>query len=368
MAVREIPSAGPWITEKEVAYVQDAAANGWYKNWSGYIDRFEKAFAEWIGVRFALSTASCSGALQIVMRALGVGPGDEVIAPEVTWIATVTGACHLGAKPVFVDVDPETWCLDPDAFRRAITPRTKAVIPVDMYGHPADKEAILQIAAEHDVAVIEDAAPGIGSKVNGRMCGSFGLAGTFSFQGAKPLVTGEGGMLVTDDEDFYDRCYYYWDYCREKDKVLYNSDVGYKFKMSNVQAALGLAQLERADEIIGKRRQIFFGYRDRLGDIPGLGMNVERENCFCNFYVPTIVLNGEFAVTAQELMDAMDAAGIRNRPFFRPLSKLPMFEAAETPVADHLGANGINLPCASMLTEDDVDYVSGFIRRHLLAQ
>lgn len=365
MAQREIPSAGPWITDKEVAYVQDAAAHGWYKNWSGYIDRFEAAFARWVGVRHALSTSSCTGAIHIAARALGLKPGDEVICPEVTWIGTIVGFCHVGATPVFVDVDPDTWCLDPDAFRRALTPRTRAVIPVDMYGTPADRDAILQIAAEHGVAVIEDAAPGIGSKFKGRMCGSFGLAGVFSFQGAKPLATGEGGMLVTSDDNFFDRCHYYWDHCRAKDRVLYNADVGFKYKMSNVQAALGLAQLERADEIIGKRRQIFFWYRDRLGDVPGLKLNVEPEGCYCNYYVPTIILDGDFPITAQELMARMDAAGIHNRPFFRPLSKMPMFRPAVTPVADRLAERGVNLPCATVLTEDDVDYVSRFVRREL---
>jgi perosamine synthetase len=362
---REIPSAGPWITDKEVAYVSDAVAHGWYKDWSGYIDRFEAAFASWIGTKHALSTSSCTGAIHIAARALELQPGDEVIAPEVTWIATVTGFCHVGAKPVFVDVDPETWCLDPEAFRRAITPRTRAVIPVDTYGTPADRDAILAIAAEHEIAVIEDAAPGIGSKYHGRLCGAFGLAGVFSFQGAKPLATGEGGMLVTSDDDFYDRCYYYWDHCREKGKVLYNTDVGFKYKMSNIQAALGLAQLERVDEIIARRRQIFFRYRDRLGDITGLRMNVEPAGCFCNYYVPTIILDGDFPVDAQQLMDSMDAAGFRNRPFFRPLSKLPMFTPAHTPVADRLAARGVNLPCASRLVEKDVDDVSAFVRRAL---
>lgn len=365
MTVREIPSAGPWITEKEVQYVADATAHGWYSDWSGYITRLERAFAAYIGTKYALSTSSCTGALQITLRALGLKPGDEVIVPEVTWLATVAPACLLGLQPVFVDVDPATWCLDPDAFRRAITPRTKAVIPVDMYGHPCDKEAIARIAAEHDIQVIEDAAPGIGSKYHGKLCGAFGLAGCFSFQGAKPLVCGEGGMIVTNDDAFYERCYYYWDYCREKGKVLYNTDIGYKFKMSNIQAALALAQVERADEIITKRRQIFFWYRQRLQDVAGLRLNVEQPGCYCNFYVPTIVLDGRFAVDAQTLMKQLDEVGIRNRPFFRPLSKLPMFTPAHTPVADFLGANGVNLPCASKLSEDDVDYVCRHVRQFL---
>lgn len=362
---REIPSGGPWITSKEVEYVSDAVENGWYENWHGYLDRFEEGMRNLTQRRFALATSSCTGALHIAMKALGLGPGDEVIAPETTWLATVTGVAYVGAKPVFVDVEPDTWCLDPKAFERAITPRTKAVIPVHMYGHPADMSAIEEIAKAHDIQVIEDAAPGIGSTLDGTPCGKFGLASCFSFQGAKPLVMGEGGCLVTDDEEFYRRCYYYWDHCRDTSKVLYNTDIGFKYKLSNIQAALGTAQLERAEEIIAKRRQIFFWYRERLEDIDGLRLNVERPNAYNSFYVPTIVIDRNFAVDAQELMRRLDEDGVRNRPFFRCLSKFPMFEEAETPVADYLAEHGVNLPCASKLTEDDVDYAAAAVRRHL---
>ena len=365
MENQNIPSAGPWITDKEVAYVTDAVCNGWYANWSGYIDRFEKSFAEYIGVRHALSTSSCTGALQIILRALNIGPGDEVIVPEVTWVATCTGVKLLGATPVFVDVEADTWCMDPEAVKKAITKNTRAIIPVDMYGHPADKDALAAIADEHGLSIIEDAAPGIGSRYQGRMVGSFGKASAFSFQGAKPLVTGEGGMIVTDDDDFFDRCYYYWDHCREPGKVLFNSDIGYKFKMANPLAALGLAQLERADEIISKRRQIFAWYNQRLEAIDGLRLNVERPGCYSNFYVPTIILEGSFPISVEELMRKMDASGIANRPFFRPLSKLPMFTPAQTPVADRLARQGINLPCASIMNEEQVERVCTLIRREV---
>ena len=353
---REISSGGPWITDKETEYVSDACANGWYSNWHGYLDRFEAAMADYSGARFALATSSCTGALHIAMKALGLGPGDEVIVPETTWVATVTCVCYVGAKPVFVDVERDTWCLDPESFARAITVRTKAVIPVHMYGHPADMDAIEELARENGIAVIEDAAPGIGSKYKGRPTGTLGLAGTFSFQGAKPIVTGEGGMLVTNDENFYDRAYYYWDHCRDPNATLMTTGIGLKYKMSNIQAALGLAQIERADEIIGKRRQIFQWYRERLGHINGLTLNVERPDCYNNFYVPTIVLDRDFGITPTDLMARLDDEGVRNRPFFRCISKLPMFEPAETPVADHLAARGINLPCATLLREEDVDY------------
>lgn len=368
MTNREVPSGGPWITEREIDYVTDACANGWYNHWQDYLNRFEQAMCGLTGSKYAIATSSCTGALHIAMLALGLKPGDEVIMPEITWIATATGVCYTGATPVFVDLEPDTWCLDPEAFRAAITPRTKAVIPVHMYGHPADMHAINAIAAEYGITVIEDAAPGIGSRYHDKPVGSLGLAAAFSFQGAKPLVTGEGGALVTSDENFYDRAYYYWDHCRDTSQVLFNTDIGVKYKMANVLAALGLAQVERADEIIGKRRQIFFWYRDRLGDIPGLQLNVERENIYNNFYVPTIVLDADFGIEPVELMKRMDAAGVRNRPFFRCLSKFPMFEPAKTPVSDHLAARGINLPCASRLTEDDVDYAASVVRNVLLGK
>ena len=363
---RDIPSGGPWITDKEVQYVADATANGWYKNWSGYIDRFQSAMCTYTGTQFSLATSSCTGALHLAMAALEIKPGDEVIVPETTWIATASCICYMGATPVFVDVERDTWCMDPEAFRKAITSRTKAVIPVHMFGHPADMDTINAIATDHGITVIEDAAPGVGSRYKGRPTGSLGLAGAFSFQGAKPLVTGEGGLLCTSDQNFYDRAYFYWDHGRDKDKVLFNSGIGFKYKMSNIQAALGLAQVERADEIIAKRRQIFFWYKEGLGDIEGLSMNVEREGIFNNFYVPTIVLDRPFRQSPQEIMDEMDKHGVRNRPFFRCISKFPMFQPASTPVADHLAAQGINLPCATKLTHDDVDFAIEVVRHALL--
>jgi len=363
--VRDIPSGGPWITDKEIRYVADACENGWYNDWDGYIKRFESAVAEFTDNRFSIATSSCTGALHLAMLALGLGPGDEVVVPEVTWIAAVTGIRYVGATPVFVDVEPDTWCLDPECFRKAVTPNTKAVIPVHMYGHPADMDAINLIADENGIKVIEDAAPGIGSRYDDRPVGSLGFASAFSFQGAKPLVTGEGGMLLTNDENFYDRAHYFADHCRDPNQILYNTDIGVKYKISNIQAALGLAQIERADEIIAKRRQIFFWYQERLGDIDGLQLNTERGNCFNNFYVPTMILNKDFSPSCEELMAAMNAHGVNNRPFFRPISKFPMFKPAQTPVADNISARGINLPAATRLEEDDVDFAASVVRELL---
>jgi len=362
---REIPSGGPWITKHELNYVSDACLNGWYQNWHNYLDRFEEAIANYTNTKYAIATSSCTGALHLSMAALSIERGDEVIVPETTWVSTAMCVCYVGAKPVFVDVEKDTWCIDPDKFKSAITPRTKAVIPVHMYGHPAEMDSISKIAKEHGISVIEDAAPGIGSLYFQRPVGSLGDAATFSFQGAKPLVTGEGGAFVTNDKKIYDKAYYYWDHCRDNSKPLYVTGVGFKYKMSNIQAALGLAQLERAKEIIDKRRKIFYWYHDRLKDIPGLLMNTERSGIRNNYYVPTIILDNDFEFSRDEVMEKMDNEGVRNRPFFRCISKLPMFQPAYTPVADFLAERGINLPCATKLSEDDVDYASRVIQKIL---
>jgi len=360
--MKKIPSAGPWITDKEVKYVTDACKNGWYESWSGYLDQFEEAFAEYIGVKHALATSSCTGALHITMKALGLGPGDEVIVPESTWIATATCVSYVGATPVFADIEQDTWCISPDDIKNKITSKTKAIIPVHMYGHPADMMTINSIAEEYDITVIEDAAPGIGSKINDRAVGSFGKAAAFSFQGAKPIVTGEGGMLVTDDENFYDKAHYYWDHCRDNTQVLFNTDVGLKYKMSNIQAALGLAQLERIDEIIEKRRSIFNWYNQRIGDNKLIALNVERDGYYNNFYVPTMILSDESGLDYEVVMDRLTEKGVINRPFFRCISKMmPQYQNTDTPIADSITSRGINLPCASMLSEDDVDYASSVI-------
>lgn len=358
--MKTVASAGPWITQLEIDYVTDACANGWYGNWSGYIDKFEESFADWVGTKYAISTSSCTGALHIIMAALDIKEGDEVIVPEATWIATLSAIIYLGATPVFADIEEDTWCISPDDIERKITSRTKAIIPVHNYGHPADMRRIKEIASKYDIYVVEDAAPGIGSKIDGALVGGFGDVASFSFQGAKPLATGEGGMIVTNNEDIYKRCYYYWDHCRGSGKVLWNTDIGFKYKMSNLQAALGLGQLERVDDIIEKRRQIFFWYKEIFGENDRFVMNTERSGYYNSFYVPTIVLNNSYTESQRDaLCDRMSEAGVLNRPFWRAISKMvPRFDAANTPIADGICARGINLPCASKLERDDIEYAA----------
>src|SRR5262245_29749007 len=253
-----IPVAGPWITEKEVSYVADAASNDWYDNAGRYVVKFEAAFATYLGVRHAISLPSCTSGLHLALAALRIGPRDEVIVPDCTWIATSAPISYCGATPVFVDIDARSWCIDVASFRKAITSRTRAVIPVDLYGDMPNWNDLLAAAREHKIHVIEDAAEAIGSMYGSSRAGSLGDMGVFSFHGSKTLTTGEGGMLVTNDEKLYQRALVLRDHGRAPgDRQFFNREVAFKYKMSSLQAAFGLAQLERINELITQKRQIF---------------------------------------------------------------------------------------------------------------
>jgi perosamine synthetase len=362
---KTILTAGPSITEKEISYVTDAVTNGWNQHWGDYIAKFEKSFAEYVGTKHALATSSCTGALHLILASLGVKPGDEVIVPEITWIATASAACYMGAKPVFVDVEEDTWCMCPKALEKAITPRTKVIIPVHIYGHPANMDEIMAIAAKHGIDVVEDAAPSLGANIRGKRTGSFGRAAAFSFQGAKIMVTGEGGMLVTDDTELYERIKGLWDHGRDPHKTFWNSSIGYKYKMSNIQAALGLAQLERIEELVEKKREIYRWYAEGLEGCPHIRLNAERAGCRNIMWMTSIILSNDAPVQREELMKKLKEANADSRPFFYPMSVFPMFESANTPTAAKVSKGGINLPSGHNLTREQVDFVCDVIRHHL---
>lgn len=344
-----ILTAGPSITEKEKSYVADAVANGWNSDWDGYIRRFEDEFARYIGGGRALTTSSCTGALHLALLGLGVGPGDEVVVPDITWVASASSVAYTGARPVFADIDPQTWCMDPDSLAERVTPKTKAVMPVHLYGHPAQMDAICEVARKHDLKVVEDAAPSLGARYGEKRTGSMGDASAFSFQGAKIATAGEGGMLVAGDE-LHARAAKLGDHGRSTEKRLWNDELGYKYKMSNVQAALGLAQLERIEELVDKKRQIFGWYEERLGG--RLQMNAEKPGCRNIYWMTTVVVTGR-----DRIMQELLKYNIDSRPVFYPLSSMPMFESVHNSNADAFSRGGINLPSGHNLTEDDVDYV-----------
>jgi perosamine synthetase len=358
---RRIPVAGPWITEKEVNYVADAAANDWYDNASRYVAKFEVAFAAYVGVRHAVSLPSCTSGIHLSLAALGVGPGDEVIVPECTWIATAAPISYVGAIPVFVDIDPRSWCIDVESFRHAITSQTRAVIPVDLYGDMPDWSDLLVAARAHEIPVIEDAAEAIGATYRSSQAGSLGDIGVFSFHGSKTLTTGEGGMLVTNDDKIYERVLVLRDHGRAPgDRQFFNREVAFKYKMSSLQAAFGLAQLERIDELIERKRQIFSWYRERLASDCRFTLNDPAPDVFSSYWMVTVLLPPSCAARRDEIRARLAEQGIDTRPFFHPLSALPAYTGQgrggpeRNPTSYSTGARGINLPSALNLTQDDV--------------
>ena len=245
---KTILTAGPSITRREIAYVLDAVEHGWNEDWNLYIRRFEDAFAERVGVSHALSTSSCTGALHLALKALEIGPGHEVLVPESTWVATASAVTYVGATPVMVDVEPDTWCMDPNLAEQAITPRTRAMIPVHLYGQPANMNKLVPLARSRGLAIIEDAAPALGATISTpegeQPVGSLGDIACFSFQGAKIMTTGEGGMAVTSSKTLFERMKFYNEHGRAPGGSGFQiAEVGFKYKMSNIQAALGLGQL-----------------------------------------------------------------------------------------------------------------------------
>jgi perosamine synthetase len=362
-----IPIAGPWVTEKEVAYIADAAANGWYEQAGLYVEKFEVAFAKYLGSRHAMAVPHCTSAIHLALAGLGIGEGDEVIVPEITWIASAAPIDYVGATPVFADIDPTTWCISPQSVRDRINERTKAIIPVGLYGLVPDMTSLRAIASEHGLHIIEDAAQAIGSKYQDRLAGTFGDVGVFSFHGTKTMTTGEGGMFVTDNTELFERVQVLRDHGRTKANFrnFYNTEVAFKYRMSSLQAAFGYGQLERIDELVARKRELFHWYEARLSDIPGLTLNAEPDGYFNTYWMTTIVLPPDCRLDAQQVIAAFAERAIDARPFFHPLSSLPAYsrlaEAAEAKArnttAYSISPRALNLPSAMRLTEEQVDRV-----------
>ncbi|MCC7411654.1 MAG: DegT/DnrJ/EryC1/StrS family aminotransferase [Gammaproteobacteria bacterium] len=366
-----IPVSGPWITAREVDYVRDAVASAWYAQANVYHDRFERAFAAYTGAAHAVALPSCTAAIHLSLLALGVGPGDEVVVPDVTWIASAAPVSYVGATPVFADIEADTWCLSAAAFEACVSPRTRAVIPVDLYGGMPDLAAISEIARAHGVAVIEDAAEALGSSRDGRRAGSFGTTGVFSFHGSKTLTTGEGGMLITGDDAIHARVLRLRDHGRPPgDRHFLNAEIAWKYKMSAMQAALGLAQLERIDELIEKKRLIFDWYRQRLADVPQIRLNAEPAGMCNSYWMVTVILDAAVGLGKEAVMSHLLENMIDSRPFFHPLSSLPAYSdlpqaaaaRARNRVSYELSPYGVNLPSGLLLEEADVDRVCAVLR------
>lgn len=370
-----IPVAAPIIGEREVEYVTDAVKSGWVSSIGPYLDRFERGFAEYCGSRHGIALSNGTVALHLALRTLGIGPGDEVLVPDLTFAATAHAVLEAGATPVFVDVDESTWCIDPEAAARALTSRTRAIIPVHLYGHPADMPKLQALVAGRDIALIEDAAEAHGATIGSRRVGSLGTVGVFSFYGNKVITTGEGGMLVTDDDAVADRARFLKDHGMSKERRYFHTELAFNYRMTNLQAALGVAQLEQVDLFVAKKRQLMAWYREDLGDLAALVLNPERAGFSSVFWMVSAVLSAELAAERDHVASALKAAGVDSRPFFVPMTELPHLRPYRAvgaagdgcPVSARLAARGLNLPSGCGLTRSDVRQATGALRAAIRA-
>lgn len=353
-----IPVAAPVLDGKEIEYVVDCIRSGWVSSLGDYVRRFEREFAAYCGVRYGVATHNGTVALHLVLAALGIGKGDEVIVPSLTFVATGNAVAYTGASPVFVDSDPATWTIDPQAVARAITPRTRAIIAVHLYGHPADMDALRALADEHGLVLIEDAAEAHGARYKGRRTGSLGDVAVFSFYGNKIITTGEGGMIVSDDGALIERCYFLENQAKAPDNPYWHTEIGYNYRMTNLQAALGVAQLERIEEFITARLRNAHHYHQRLKDVPGITLPPCAEWAMNVYWMYTILIEDAFGLSRDTLMIRLRERGIETRPVFYPLHRLPMYDCGQSlPVAEEIARKGINLPSGSALTLAEVDTV-----------
>jgi len=361
--LERIPIYQPDLSGNERAYVLDCIETGWISANGSYVPRFENAFAEYLGLRYCSTVSSGTTALQTAVGVLGIGPGDEVIVPTLSYIAPVNAVAATGAKVVFVDSLPDTWQMDPADVERKITERTKAIIAVHLYGGVCQMDKLVKVARAGGLFLIEDCAEAFGSKYDGTSAGGFGDVSTFSFFGNKTITTGEGGMVATGSKDLHELIR------RFKNQGLpgggreyWHETLGFNYRMPNLSAAIGLAQLERANEFIEKKRRIAEWYSYSLKDLP-LQMHRETEGMFHTYWMVSILCDDADAVTP--LRVALDAEGIETRPLFPPVHSLPIYSRYQDhyPCAEDLSKRGTSLPSWPGLQEQHVDFISTMVKR-----
>ena len=362
MSDRFIPVSAPTLVGNEKRYVMDCLDTNWISARGQYVDRFEQEFAKFCGAKHGIACTNGTVALHLALLALGVGPGDEVIVPTLTFVATANAVRYCGATPVLVDCEAETWNIDPGLIESRITPRTKGIIVVHLYGHPVEMDAVMSIAQRHKLFVMEDAAEAHGALYRGRMAGAIGDIGTFSFFGNKVISTGEGGMITTSDDKLADTMRQLKEQGVDPKLRYWYPVVGYNYRMTNITAAIGLAQVEKIDWHIQRRIEIARRYQENLRGIRGLSWQVEKPQTRHVFQFVTVLVNGEAGKTRDEVIAHLASRQVEGRPVVFPMHTLPPYRdhvrGQKFPVAERISAQGINLPTSAGLTREDVDYVS----------
>ncbi len=352
-----IPVSKPAITAEDIRLVTDAVSSGWVSSFGTYIDRFEREFAELCGVRHCVLTSNGTVAIHLALKVLNIGPGDEVIVPDLTFVATANAVVHAEATPVIADVRLSDWCLDPESVERLITPRTRAIIPVHLFGHPAAMEELRALAQHHKLMIIEDAAEAHGAEYRGRKVGGLGDCATFSFYGNKMITTGEGGAITTDSDEVAQRARFLRDHGMSKVKRYWHTEVGYNYRMTNLQAALGVAQLGQFDSFMAERDRILESYRRHLAPY-GVSLNPHLVDTRPVNWITCALLDGVTREERDTVIARLYEKGIDTRPFFYPLSSLPMYARESGPVSEFLSAHGINLPTYPGLSDSDIGHIS----------
>lgn len=356
----KIPVYQPFIAGNEKKYVNECIDTNWISSKGSFISRFEKSFADYIGINNAITVTNGTSALHLALRTLGITAGDEVIVPTFTYIATISVVMYTGATPVFVDSLIDTWQMDPAQIEKKINKRTRAIIAVHLYGQPTDMSTIRQIADKHKLYVIEDCAEAIGSRIENRHVGTFGDISAFSFYGNKTITTGEGGMLVTNNKTFYERAYSLKMHCVSPVKEYWHTDIGYNYRMTNIAAAIGLAQLENINEILALKRRVMLTYNKYLEGLP-VSPHQEQKGTTHSYWMYSILV--EKQAQRDALRNHLLEYGIETRPTFYPVHLMPMFNVKQGtfPVAEDISTRGINLPSYPQLTEFDIQYITNAI-------
>ena len=354
----KIPISEPYIAKNQRRYVSDCIDSNWISSSGKYIKKFEENFARFASSRHAISVCNGTCALHLALAALGVKDGDEVIVPDLTFVATANSVAYTGARPVFVDIKKEDWCMDASLIEEKITPRTKGIIPVHLYGNSCDMEKITRIAKKHDIFVIEDAAEAIGASYDGKQVGSIGDIGCFSFYGNKVITTGEGGICTTDNEELKQKMELLKDHGMSKDEKYYHPVIGFNYRMTNIQAAIGLAQLEDIDFILKQRDRVCRLYSELIKPIKGIELAVPNKRSRSACWLFSAMLNDKFPIDRNELISHLENDGLDSRPFFHPMHSLPSFrEHKSYPISEMASKNGFNLPTFTRLKDKQIETI-----------
>ncbi len=357
-----IPIAEPSLGEEELNNVIEAVKSGWVSSKGKFIEEFEENFSSYCGRKYGVATSNGTVALHLALKALGIDKEDEVIVPDLTFIATANAVTYCNAKPVLIDSHPDYWCINPEKIEEKITPKTKAIIPVHLYGHPCDMDAIMDIAERHGLYVIEDAAEAHGAEYKDKKVGSFGDVSCFSFYGNKIITTGEGGICLTDNDELAESMKALRDHAMDPNKRYWHNVVGFNYRMTNMQAAVGVAQLTKINQFIEKKIQIAGWYKEGLKDLADqrvLTLHPEMPWAKCVYWMYSILVEDELGITRDGLIQLLEKSGIETRPFFYPLHVLPPHKAYDDALnlSKSISMKGLNLPSSTTLEKNEVEYI-----------